>query len=191
MKSTRLLGLTGLLIGGAIVLAACGGGDEEIVPTPVFEPTAAPAARSAPAPTATSAPAPTPVFEPTAAPAATSAPAPTTAPTTAPTAAPTAAPVTLVGDAVNGEALFAVQGCSGCHSTGANRVVGPGLSGVGTTAETRVAGLNADEYLTQSIKSPNAFVVPDFFADLMPTTFGQTLSEQEIADIVAYLISLP
>ena len=70
-------------------------------------------------------------------------------------------------------------------------MVGPGLSGVGTTAETRVAGLNADEYLTQSIKSPNAFVVPDFFADLMPTTFGQTLSEQEIADIVAYLISLP
>ena len=161
MKSTRLLGLTGLLIGGAIVLAACGGGDEEIVPTPVFEPTAAPAATSAPAPT------------------------------TAPTAAPTAAPVTLVGDAANGEALFGVQGCSGCHSTGANRVVGPGLSGVGTTAETRVAGLNADEYLTQSIKSPNAFVVPDFFADLMPTTFGQTLSEQEIADIVAYLISLP
>ena len=161
MKSNRLLGLTGLLIGGAIVLAACGGGDEEIVPTPVFEPTAAPAATSAPAPT------------------------------TAPTAAPTAAPVTLVGDAVNGEALFAAQGCSGCHSTGANRVVGPGLSGVGTTAETRVAGLNADEYLTQSIKSPNAFVVPDFFADLMPATFGQTLSEQEIADIVAYLISLP
>ncbi|MCH7906618.1 MAG: cytochrome c, partial [Chloroflexi bacterium] len=66
-----------------------------------------------------------------------------------------------------------------------------GLSGVGTTADTRVAGLNADEYLTQSIKSPNAFVVPDFFADLMPATFGQTLSEQEIADIVAYLISLP
>lgn len=162
MKSTRLLGLTGLLIGGAIVLAACGGGDEEIVPTPVFEPTAAPAGQ---------------------APAATSAPAATTA--------PTAAPAALVGDAVNGEALFAAQGCSVCHSTGANTVVGPGLSGVGTTAETRVAGQTADEYLTVSIVSPNEFVGADYFPNLMPATFGQTLSEQEIADIVAYLISLP
>lgn len=160
MKSTRLLGLTGLLIGGAIVLAACGSDDAEIVPTPVFEPTAAPAGQ-APA-----------------------------AATTAP-AAPTAAPAALVGDSANGQTLFGANGCSGCHSTGSNKIVGPGLSGIGTLAETRVDGQAADEYLTKAIVSPNAFVVTDYFPDLMPTTFGQSLSDQEVSDLVAYLVSLP
>ena len=163
MKPTRFFSLTGLLIGGALLLAACGSSDEEIVPTAVFEPTAAPAGQP---PAATAAPAATVV-------------------------APTAAPAVPSGDAANGETLFGANGCSGCHSTGSNRVVGPGLSGVGVTAETRVADQTADEYLTKAVVSPNDFVVPDFFPGLMPPTFGQTLSEQEVSDIVAYLKTLP
>ena len=123
---------------------------------------------------------PTPVFEPTVAPS-----------EVAPTAVPEE-PAVATGDATNGEALFAApaQGCSGCHSTGENRVVGPGLSGVGVRAETRVDGQTAEEYLTTSIKSPNDFIVPDF-PGIMPGTFASSMSEAEIADIVAYLISLP
>ena len=161
MISTRLMSLTGLLIVGAIFIAACGSDDAEVVPTPVFEPTAAPAG---------------------------DAPAATAPPAAAPE--PTAAPAALVGDAGNGETVFGVAGCSGCHSTGSNQIVGPGLSGMGATAETRVDGQTADEYLTTAIVSPNEFIV-DGFSGIMPATFGDSLSEQEIADVVAYLVSLP
>ena len=126
MKSTRLLSLAGLFIGGAILLAACGSDDAEVVPTPVFEPTAAPAGQT---------------------------PSGGTSATAAPVS--TAAPVAMVGNAADGEAAFGVAGCSGCHSTGDNRVVGPGLAGVGDTAAERVAGESADEYLTNAILSPS------------------------------------
>ena len=166
MFSTRRVSLTSLLIVGAIFFAACTSDDAEVVPTPVFEPTAAP---SGDAPAATAVP---------------GAPA-----EVARTAVPEA-PAAAAGDATNGEALFSAQGCSGCHSTGENRVVGPGLSGVGVTAETRVDGQSAEEYLTTSIKSPNDFLVPDF-PGIMPGNFGSSMSETEIADLVTYLISLP
>ncbi|MDP6824117.1 MAG: c-type cytochrome [Dehalococcoidia bacterium] len=163
MISTRLISLTGLMILGAIFVAACGGEEAEVVPTPVFEPTAASAGE---APSAdTSAPADSPE--------------------------PTQVPAALVGDATNGEALFTgASGCSGCHATGSTGGVGPGLSGIGTTAGSRVDGQSADEYLNTAIVSPNDFVVPDF-APIMPVTFGEKLSEQEIADVIAYLVALP
>lgn len=166
MISTRRMSLTGLLIAGAIFFAACESEDAEVVPTPVFEPTVAP---SGDVPAAMSVP-DTPVE-------------------VAPTAVPEA-PVVATGDATNGEVLFAAQGCSGCHSTGENRIVGPGLSGVGVRAEIRVEGQSANDYLTMSIKSPNDFLVPDF-PGIMPGNFGSSMSETEISDLVAYLISIP
>lgn len=163
MNKTRLLGLTGLLIVGAIFIAACGSDEAEPVPTPVFEPTAAPAGDVPENTDDASAHAP----------------------------AATAAPVALVGDAGNGEAIFTgSSGCSGCHSTGSNTLVGPGLSGIGTIAESRVPGQSASEYLTAAIVAPNDFIVENF-SPIMPGSFGDSLSEQEIADVVAYLISLP
>jgi cytochrome c551/c552 len=166
MISTRRMSLTGLLIVGAIFFAACEGGDAEVVPTPVFHPTAAPAGD---VPEAMSAPdAPVEV---------------------APTVVPEA-PSVAAADATNGEALFTAQGCSGCHSTGANSVVGPGLSGVGVRAETRVEGQSAIDYLTLAITYPNDFLVPDYPA-IMPGNFGSSMSETEISDLVAYLISIP
>ena len=166
MISTRRMSLTGLLIVGAIFFAACESDDGEVVPTPVFEPTAAP---SGDAPAAMSVP---------------DVPA-----EVAPVGVPEA-PAPPAGDATNGEALFAAQGCSGCHSTGENSIVGPGLSGVGVRAETRVEGQSANDYLTMAIKSPNDFLVPDF-PGIMPGNFGSSMSETEISDLVAYLISIP
>jgi|TARA_B110000263_G_C15168606_1_gene445824 cytochrome c2 len=166
MKSTRLLGLIGLLIVGAIFVTACEAEGPEVVPTPIFEPTAAPSGGE---PESTSVPA---------------------ASDPASTAVPDEAPAALVGDSANGETLFGVNGCSGCHSTGANSIVGPGLSDVGATAATRVDGESADEYLTHAIVAPNDFLV-DGYPGIMPLTFGDSLSKQEIADLVAYLVSLP
>ena len=163
MISIRLMSLTGLLVVGAIFIAACEAAEPEIVPTPVFHPTPAPVGDVPDAPSTAD---------------------------TATAMDPLATSVEITGDIDSGESLFGSSGCSGCHSTGANRLVGPGLSGVGSAAETRVAGLTANEYLTASIVAPGDFVVPEY-SNIMPATFGDTLSEQEIADLVAYLVSLP
>ncbi len=82
-------------------------------------------------------------------------------------------------DIANGESKFSSLGCNSCHSTGTDKVVGPGLAGVGS---------RGDDYIRESIIDPAAVIV-DGFADIMPKTFA-TLKESDIADLVAYLKSL-
>lgn len=45
-------------------------------------------------------------------------------------------------------------------------------------------------YLQTSIREPGAFIVPDFPDMIMPRTYGEILSEQDINDLVAYLLTL-
>jgi nitric oxide reductase subunit C len=88
----------------------------------------------------------------------------------------------------NGQQLFTVY-CSSCHATsGDGVIVGPSLAGVATRAEDRVAGLDADAYIRQSILEPSAYMVPGF-DDLMPKTWGQVLSAGELDALVAYLLT--
>ena len=129
----------------------------------------------------------TPADEPvpiTAAPAsaatATQSPAPTVTPRPEPTRTP---------DAVNGEKVFLNNQCAVCHSTGTNRVTGPGLAGVLERAATRVEGMSAAEYIEQSIRDPGAFVV-DGFPNSMPEGFGVFIPESDIQDLIAYLKTL-
>lgn len=86
-----------------------------------------------------------------------------------------------------GEALFASNGCSACHSTGSNAVVGPGLAGIGDRAGSRVAGLDADAYISQSVREPGAFIV-DGFTNSMSSFAG--LSDAEVTNLIAYLKTL-
>ncbi|MEX0762105.1 MAG: c-type cytochrome [Dehalococcoidia bacterium] len=114
---------------------------------------------------------------------------PTPDPGGEPTQTPQETPEPIDGDPVAGEALFtsATHACSTCHSTGTDTVLGPGLAGVEERAETRVPELSADEYLEQSLREPGAYVV-DGFPAVMPT-FAH-LSDQELADLIAYLKEL-
>ena len=166
--------LIGLLSIVLIAAAACGGDDDE---RPAERP------RGTTAPVATSAP-------PTAAPA-------TTAPTEAP-AAPTQAPAATSapasgGDASAGPAVFAGNGCGGCHTIegldGAVGQVGPDLTHVATNAGTRVAGMAAEAYIREAIEDPAAFVV-EGFAPIMPATIRSGMSDTEFEDLVAYLLTL-
>lgn len=96
------------------------------------------------------------------------------------------------GDPTRGQALFQGAGaCSACHDV-ANGVtiVGPSLKGVASRAGSREPGKSAADYLHESIVSPNAFIVPGFQPNIMPQTFTQTLSTQQINDLVAYLLTL-
>ncbi len=165
MRIKHLSPVIGLFAAVALIAAACGGDDEgpARAPTVVFSPTAAQAVAA----TATQ----PPVTQPTA---------------TQPP--PTQAPAPPSGDAANGEKLFAANGCSACHSTGSNTIIGPGLAGVEERAATRVEGMSAEEYIEHSIRDPGAFVV-DGFVNLMPATFG-ALPDSDIQDLIAYMATL-
>jgi cytochrome c2 len=86
-----------------------------------------------------------------------------------------------------GEQLFSANGCTACHSTGEDTIIGPGLSGVYVRAGERTA-LDVDGYIEQSIREPDVFVVDGFIAGLMPS-FDE-LSASEITDLIAYLKTL-
>ncbi len=116
-------------------------------------------------------------------PAATATSRPAAATATATTAAATSTPAGIAGDATRGADFFVSETCSGCHSTGDNQIVGPGLKGVGA----RAASLGGDSYLTESIKDPTAVIV-DGFAPIM-SSFAH-LDDQTVADLVAYLKTL-
>lgn len=91
-----------------------------------------------------------------------------------------------------GRVVFVTAGCNACHtisglSTGA---VGPVLDGLASRAGDTVAGLTAEEYIRQSTLDPSAYVVEGFEDGLMPQTFGETLSEEQLIDLIAFLLTL-
>lgn len=99
-----------------------------------------------------------------------------------------------LGDPIRGAALFnqtlnGATPCANCHSLDGSIVVGPTLKGVAMIAGTRVAGLSAGEYLYQSIISPAAYIVSGY-SDEMYGQYGRELSAQQIADLIAYLLTL-
>jgi mono/diheme cytochrome c family protein len=79
--------------------------------------------------------------------------------------------------------LFAQQ-CGICHT----------LAAAGTTATT---GPNLDQnlkgkdasYIMQSIVDPNARIAPGFGPGIMPSTFSQSLTQDDIQGLVNYLMS--
>jgi hypothetical protein len=70
---------------------------------------------------------------------------------------------------------------------GAVGTLGPPLTGIGATAGVRRAAEHADEYLRESVKSPNAFVVPGFPSP-SPMPAGLAAG-RDLDDLVAFLLS--
>ncbi|MBI3979385.1 MAG: cytochrome c [Chloroflexi bacterium] len=97
-------------------------------------------------------------------------------------------------DAVGrGQALFskAEVGCFLCHTvSGRGGTRGPDLTHVAERAGERVSGLSAEQYLLEKLKAGATYEykVPEY-VPIMPA-FGHTLSEEQLADLVAYLLSL-
>lgn len=104
------------------------------------------------------------------------------------------------GNPALGEGLATSKGCTGCHVT---QAIGPGWAasgstpGVGARAETRFsaagysgAASSAQQYLLESIVAPNVHLVEGFQANLMPANYGETLTAQEAADLIAYMLTL-
>jgi mono/diheme cytochrome c family protein len=105
-----------------------------------------------------------------------------------------AAPAGSQGDAAAGEVVYnevAAPACGTCHSLAPGvDGVGPSLANIGTEAASRVSGVSAADYLRRSVTDPNADVADGYVANVMPGTFEGQLSEQQLNDLVAYLLSL-
>jgi mono/diheme cytochrome c family protein len=84
--------------------------------------------------------------------------------------------------AAEGAALFEANGCGGCHTlaaAGSTGTTGPDLDG---------ALRGKDEaYIEESIVDPNAEVAPGQPPDVMPQTFGDDLTPEELDALVQYL----
>jgi mono/diheme cytochrome c family protein len=89
-----------------------------------------------------------------------------------------------------GQAVFVQAGCVACHTiTGiSSATVGPVLDGLAERAATRVSGLTAEEYIHESIVNPGAYVVEGFADGVMPQNFAEILTEEQINDLIAFLM---
>jgi mono/diheme cytochrome c family protein len=104
------------------------------------------------------------------------------------------------GDPQNGEALSASLGCTACHitaPTGPSWLAGADQPGIGERAELRLAeatytgsATNAQEYLFESIVLPNTHLVSGYAEGVMPNTYANSLTDQDMADMIAYLLTL-
>lgn len=116
---------------------------------------------------------------------------------------PGARPVTGEEDPVAlGEALFrtVAPGCSACHSIAPGvDLAGPSLAGVARRArqvleseDYRGEAESVEDYLRESIVSPSAYLVPGAMysaegVSFMPTTYPESLTPEQIDQLVAYL----
>ena len=91
------------------------------------------------------------------------------------------------GDAAAGKLVFnqgASPPCASCHSVEAGvTLVGPSLAGIASEFTTADA-------MRQAVVEPNAEIAEGFAANIMPTTYGSQLSDQQLSDLVAYLLTL-
>ncbi|HRF95763.1 MAG TPA: hypothetical protein PLZ51_11235, partial [Aggregatilineales bacterium] len=54
------------------------------------------------------------------------------------------------------------------------------------SAEAQFAGYSVEKYMVESIVNPGAYIVSGYSGN-MPATFGESMSIQDIADVLAYL----
>lgn len=81
-----------------------------------------------------------------------------------------------------GKVLFETRGCSSCHAIESNlKGFGPNLSGLSQR--------QTEEYIRQSIVSPQAVIVKGFPDVIMPN-FGEILDTNQVDALVEYVSSI-
>ena len=79
---------------------------------------------------------------------------------------------------------FFATNCGGCHTlaqAGTTGTTGPNL-------DEALKGMSAQQ-ISQSISDPNAQITPGYQPNVMPQNFGQTLTPDQLQQLVAYLQS--
>jgi nitric oxide reductase subunit C len=103
------------------------------------------------------------------------------------------------GNAARGEELYkqttigsaSAPGCVTCHSLDEGvTLVGPSHAGVATRAKTEAPDMPVAEFLEQSIREPDAIISEGFSPGVMYQNYDNELTDQQIADLVAFLETL-
>jgi len=84
--------------------------------------------------------------------------------------------------AADGEALFASQGCAGCHTlkaAGATGTIGPDLDAELVNEDTA--------FIEESIVDPSAEIAKGFPDGTMPANFEETMSPEELKALVQFI----
>jgi mono/diheme cytochrome c family protein len=100
------------------------------------------------------------------------------------------------GKADSGARLFRSNACSSCHGDPAlpgSNGAAPALGTIGLDASRRVPGQSAAQYLYESMLDPESFVArtcagPGPCEQMLMPTYGEVLSIQDAADLIAYLL---
>lgn len=88
-----------------------------------------------------------------------------------------------------GRQLFTAN-CAACHSLEAEVIlVGPSMAGIAERADENELGLDARDYLQESILEPAKVLTPGF-TNMMPPVYGQSLSTEDLEAVIAFLMTL-
>jgi cytochrome c2 len=106
-----------------------------------------------------------------------------------PTTTTTASSTPSKGDPVAGKAVFNASGCGSCHKftpAGSSGTIGPDLDNLADYAAK--ANQPIDNFTRTAITTPPAaYVPPGYPTNVMPSTFGSSLSPTELDNLVAFL----
>ncbi len=105
------------------------------------------------------------------------------------------------GDPIRGAKLFSGEtpiangdapSCIECHPivAGEPGSIGTNLSNIGNRASMTVAGQSAEAYIRTSIVDPDAYLAGGFQEGIHFRGYGEALTQTELNDLVAYLLTL-
>jgi len=93
---------------------------------------------------------------------------------------------------VRGELVAQQFGCTACHSSDGSELAGPTWRGVFGSTEMLSDGTSVlvdNEYLIKSIREPG-FQIVEGYPNIMPEGIGAGLTDEQVADVIAFIESL-
>lgn len=90
------------------------------------------------------------------------------------------------GDAAAGEQIAQLNGCLAGKGRGVGGADGMGLP---TSPSSGVPGESPAFYLYHSVANPGDFVVDGYPAGVMPATYADSLSTEDMGNLIAYLLT--
>lgn len=96
------------------------------------------------------------------------------------------------GNVAAGKTVFnGASGCAGCHTfgpAGSTGTTGPDLATALAKDATADGNMALAAFIKQSITDPGAYIASGYY-DVMPHTFGTSLTKTQIDDLVAFILS--